>query len=457
MMIFKKLIYIILLLCGSLSSFSQEFSGKWQGDLKVGHSSLVFVIHISQEMGVWKASADSPDQGAFDIPAQVNITGNGIEVVIDGGIRYLGKLERADFIGGEFQQGAFKVKLDLLKSGDINKETKRVRSQRVIPPYSYDTVDVFFKNKYDDVQLSGTLTTPKQKGKFPAVILISGSGPQDRNESMMGHEPFRILSDYLTKNNIVVLRYDDRGVGKSQGNFMNATIENFSKDAMAGIDLLKGRPNVDMNKIGIIGHSEGGLIAELLAGQKLPSLSYIISLAGPAIAIDSLMVAQLYRIGQVAGMSEEALNHAMQINRINFEIVKSNKPYQEAMTAILDNMKIDATKLNSANQLELETLLLPSYRYFMRINPIPFIKKITIPVYAAFGSLDVQVPANENLKSLKSNLPFNRKTILKEYEGLNHLFQKATTGAVSEYAEISETMNNELLVDLVKWIHTVNK
>ncbi|WP_400262272.1 hypothetical protein ACFX5U_01005 [Sphingobacterium sp. SG20118] len=169
------------------------------------------------------------------------------------------------------------------------------------------------------------------------------------------------------------------------------------------------------------------------------------------------MVAQLYRIGQVAGMSEEALNHAMQINRINFEIVKSNKPYQEAMTAILDNMKIDATKLNSANQLELETLLLPSYRYFMRINPIPFIKKITIPVYAAFGSLDVQVPANENLKSLKSNLPFNRKTILKEYEGLNHLFQKATTGAVSEYAEISETMNNELLVDLVKWIHTVNK
>ncbi|MEN5234837.1 alpha/beta hydrolase family protein [Sphingobacterium faecium] len=442
----------------TITVFPQNFAGSWKGMLKVGNSNLTFVIHLSEEAGLWKATADSPDQGAFGIPAQAHINGNGIEVVIHGGITYIGKIEKENIIGGEFQQGAFRARLDLTKTEDIStaSKVKISRSQRIVPPYNYDTVDVNFRNKYDDVLLSGTLTSPKQKGKFAAVVLVTGSGPQDRNETLMGHEPFRILSDFLTKNNIVVLRYDDRGVGLSQGSFINGTIENFSKDAMAAIDFLKKRPNVDPNKIGIIGHSEGGLIAELLAGQKLPSLSFIVSLAGPAIPIDSLMVSQLYRIGKVAGMSDLALAHAQEINRKNFEIVKSNKPHKEAMAMILDNMKIDPAQLNSTSKLELETLLLPSYRYFMRIDPIPFIKKITIPVYAAFGSLDVQVPAEQNLNSLKSNLPTNPKTVLKEYEGLNHLFQKASTGAVSEYEHISETINNEVLLDLVKWIHALN-
>ena len=454
----KNIISLFLLLLSTITVFPQNFAGSWKGMIKVGNSNLTFVIHLSEEAGLWKATADSPDQGAFGIPAQAHINGNGIEVVIHGGITYIGKIEQENIIGGEFQQGAFRARLDLTKTEDIStaSKVKISRSQRIVPPYNYDTVDVNFRNKYDDVLLSGTLTSPKQKGKFAAVVLVTGSGPQDRNETLMGHEPFRILSDFLTKNNIVVLRYDDRGVGLSQGSFINGTIENFSKDAMAAIEFLKKRPNVDPNKIGIIGHSEGGLIAELLAGQKLPSLSFIVSLAGPAIPIDSLMVSQLYRIGKVAGMNDLALAHAQEINRKNFEIVKSNKPHKEAMAMILDNMKIDPAQLNSASKLELETLLLPSYRYFMRIDPIPFIKKITIPVYAAFGSLDVQVPAEQNLNSLKSNLPTNPKTVLKEYEGLNHLFQKASTGAVSEYEHISETINNEVLLDLVKWIHALN-
>ncbi|WP_447766469.1 alpha/beta hydrolase family protein [Sphingobacterium faecium] len=454
----KNIISLFILLLSTITVFPQNFAGSWKGMLKVGNSNLTFVIHLSEEAGLWKATADSPDQGAFGIPAQAHINGNGIEVVIHGGITYIGKIEKENIIGGEFQQGAFRSRLDLTKTEDIStaSKIKISRSQRIVPPYNYDTVDVNFRNKYDDVLLSGTLTSPKQKGKFAAVVLVTGSGPQDRNETLMGHEPFRILSDFLTKNNIVVLRYDDRGVGLSQGSFINGTIENFSKDAMAAIEFLKNRPNVDPNKIGIIGHSEGGLIAELLAGQKLPSLSFIVSLAGPAIPIDSLMVSQLYRIGKVAGMSDLALAHAQEINRKNFEIVKSNKPHKEAMAMILDNMKINPAQLNSASKLELETLLLPSYRYFMRIDPIPFIKKITIPVYAAFGSLDVQVPAEQNLNSLKSNLPTNPKTVLKEYEGLNHLFQKASTGAVSEYEHINETMNNEVLLDLVKWIHALN-
>ncbi|UIR55418.1 alpha/beta hydrolase [Sphingobacterium sp. SRCM116780] len=456
-MMVKYIVSIVLFLISAGTSFSQTFVGNWKGNLKVGNSSLTFVIHLNEQNAIWKATADSPDQGAFGIPAQAKVTGNGIEVMIEGGINYIGKLENANLIGGEFQQGSFKTKLDLEKTDEIVNQPKLVRSQQVKPPYNYDTVDVSFRNKYDNVQLSGTLTSPKQKGKFPAVILVSGSGPQDRNEALMGHEPFRVLADYLTKNNIVVLRYDDRGVGLSKGSFIDATIENFSKDAMAALDFLKKRPNVDLTKVGIIGHSEGGLIAELLAGQKLPGLSFIISLAGPAIPIDSLMVSQLYTIGKVGGMTEDALSQAMKINRKNFEIVKSNRPNQEAMAMILKNMNMDPNQMNSASKLDVETLLLPSYRYFMRIDPIPFIKKIKIPVYAAFGSLDVQVPARENLKSLKSNLPPNSRTVLKEYQGLNHLFQKATTGAVSEYANIKETINDELLVDLVNWIKTSTK
>ena len=250
------------------------------------------------------------------------------------------------------------------------------------------------------------------------------------------------------------MRVDDRGVGQSTGDFSNSTIENFSKDAISAFDYLKKLPQVDKAKVGIIGHSEGGLIAELLAGQHLPDLAFIVSLAGPSFSIDQLMVEQLYAVGKASGMTEQDLIKARTINTRNFAIVKSDLNTQDAYQQLLQNMSM-ANIGNSNKQMEREllTMLAPAYRYFMRIEPERYIAQIKVPVFAAFGTLDVQVPSTQNLKSLYNLLPKNSKTVLKEYKGLNHLFQKATTGQVSEYMDIQETMNPQVMTDVAEWIN----
>lgn len=315
--------------------------------------------------------------------------------------------------------------------------------------YPYDTLEVVFTNAYDDVQLAGTLSFPKKVGKYPAVILLTGSGAQNRDEEISGHKPFKVITDYLTQRGIVVLRYDDRGVGKSTGQFDNSTIGDFSKDALAALAFLKKQNQVDARKIGFIGHSEGGLIAALLAGQNMRDLSFIMSLAGPAISIDQLMVDQLYAIGKTSGMSEPALEAARRINEKNFAIVKGDLNNREAYKGLMENMKMVPGFTEHADLL---AMVSPAYRYFLRIEPEKYLKKITIPVFAAFGSLDVQVPSTRNLESLHRLLPRNPKSVLKEYEGLNHLFQQAQTGRVAEYAEIKETFNERVLSDMADWI-----
>ncbi|GGH21840.1 alpha/beta hydrolase [Sphingobacterium alkalisoli] len=316
-------------------------------------------------------------------------------------------------------------------------------------PYQYDTLEVVFTNTYDDVQLAGTLSFPADKGRHPAVIMLTGSGAQNRDEEMAGHKPFKVIADYLTRRGIVVLRYDDRGVGKSKGQFDNSTIGDFSKDALAALAYLKKQDHVDVHKIGFIGHSEGGLIATLLAGQNVRDLSFIVSLAGPAISIDQLMVDQLYAIGKASGMSDPALEAAREINEKNFAIVKSDLNNQEAYQALMENMKMVPGFKETPDLL---AMVSPAYRYFLRIEPERYLKKIKIPVFAAFGSLDVQVPATRNLESLYRFLPKNLKSVLKEYEGLNHLFQQAKTGQVTEYAQIKETFNERVLNDVADWI-----
>lgn len=323
------------------------------------------------------------------------------------------------------------------------------RAQDPQAPFPYQSKDVTFLNSYDNVNLAGTLTSPKREGRFPAVVLLTGSGPQNRDEELSGHKPFAVLSDYLSRQDIVVLRYDDRGVGESGGQFDNSTIGDFSKDALAALAFLKKQNQVDPHKIGIIGHSEGGLIATLLSGQQVPDLSFIISLAGPAISINNLMVDQLYAIGRASGMSAGELSAARKINERNFSVVKSTLNTREAYEAILDNMKFLSGAKGSSDIL---AMVSPAYRYFMRIEPERYVKEIKVPVFAAFGSLDVQVPATANLESLYRLLPQNPKSVLKEYEGLNHLFQQAETGLMDEYATIDETFNERVMHDMATWV-----
>lgn len=449
----KYLSIVLFLVLQSCVGYSQDLIGIWSGKLDFGVQKLSFVVHINQTDGKWIAKADSPDQSAFGIPFQIDVKGDSIFLNNPKGISlklkhgYDGKLK------GHFSQNGMTIPVVLEKGAAVIQPKSSVKFQTPKPPYVYDTVDVVIPNTYSDINLAGTITKPKAKGKYPAVILVTGSGPQDRDETLFGHKPFKVLADYLTQNGIIVLRYDDRGVGKSDGSFEKSTIDDFSKDALSALDFLKKQPNVDINKIGIIGHSEGGLIANLLSGQGVPNVSFIVTLAAPTIPIRDLMVEQLYSVGKSEGMSEFQLAMAKEINKKNFDVVKSNLGTEEAYAQLKKNMNIlEESDKNAAIRKEMLTLLAPAYRYFVRIDPTNFIKKIYIPVFGAFGTLDVQVPSTLNLRGYHDNLPKNSKTVLKEYDGMNHLFQKAKTGKVSEYAQIDETINEQVLKDIVGWI-----
>ena len=453
----RVLCFLLFFILQSCIGNAQTFEGTWKGSLVIQGQNLPLVFTLESNNGSWKGFMQSPAQSTAKIPiSKIVVNKDSIHISVGAiGLVYNG-IRFKDSISGVFRQGGFESALPLIRqsSGEIRKVL--ARSQVVNPPYLYDTTDVKIINKYDNVELAGTLTYPKKKGKYPAVLLLTGSGPQNRDEEIFGHQPFKVLADYLTKNGIVVLRVDDRGIGQSSGNFANSTIENFSKDAISAFDYLKKQPQVDKNKVGMIGHSEGGLIAELLAGQRLPDLSFIVLLAGPSFSIDKLMVEQLYAIGKAEGLSEESLARAKVINERNFEIVKGKLDTEEAYKQLQANMFREAVG-NDNKQLdrELMAMLHPSYRYFMRIEPERYLTSIQIPVFAAFGSLDVQVPADPNMKSLEELLPKNAKHVIVNYPGLNHLFQTAKTGKVAEYAEIPETFNLKVMSDISTWINSL--
>ncbi|HUH45644.1 MAG TPA: alpha/beta hydrolase, partial [Arenibacter sp.] len=259
-MIGKKVVLTLIIGFISLSGLGQDISGAWNGVLKVQGIQLRLVFNIDKTANGYIATMDSPDQGTNGIPVTTTSFDNSLLKIsiASAGIEYEGVLDQDHIINGNFRQAGQSFPLSLSKSEKVEKS---VRPQEPIKPYPYYEEEIYFENREDAVKLSGTLTLPRKDGFFPAVILISGSGPQNRDEELMGHKPFLVLSDYLTKNGIAVLRYDDRGVGASTGDFKTATSLDFSKDAEAGVQYLKTRKEIDTKKIGLIGHSEGGLIA----------------------------------------------------------------------------------------------------------------------------------------------------------------------------------------------------
>ncbi len=448
----KNYIVLVIVLLQTCWGYSQKFEGTWSGELNVQGVALPLVFHLENQTQ-WSGMMESPAQGTAKIPmSSIRVDEDSIFIEVAAiRLRYEGKMNEEGKLEGTVMQNGMKFPMLLSKSPYLAK--KRLRPQTPNPPYPYDTLDVHFKNKFDAEELAGTLTIPKGKGKFPAVVLVTGSGPQNRNSEVFEHQVFKVVADYLTKNNIVVLRYDERGVGASKGNYTTSTINEFSKDAISAVDFLKTQDKVNKHKVGIIGHSEGGLIALLLAGQQSADVDFIGVLAGPAISIDSLMVLQAYEVGKSAGMSEAHLEKARVVNRKNYAIVKSDLSAEHAYLQILENTSTLMPNMTEAQKSEVQMIVRPAYRYFMRIDPVPFVKQIRIPVFAAFGSKDIQVPPAPNMESLRHNLPLDNRNFLKVYEGLNHLFQKAKTGAISEYIENEETFNEDVLKDLSKWIN----
>lgn len=333
-------------------------------------------------------------------------------------------------------------------------------------PYPYYEEEVVFNNKEAKVSLAGTLTLPNKNGKFPVVILISGSGPQDRDESFMGHKPFLVLSDHLTKQGIGVLRFDDRGHGKSTGDFGNATTEDFSKDVLSAITYLKTRKDIDAKKIGLIGHSEGGIIASLVANNS-KDVAFMVLLASTGISGTELSVMQSKTLRQFPVKDELAYEKN---TRKAITIVTSNKSnteikreltthYNNFIRPILTSLNVPEEKINLFIKSQLKTSLKPWSRYFLQYNPADEIEKLKIPVLSLNGSKDTQVNAKINQEGIRKALikGGNKAYKIVELENLNHFFQECETGKMNEYRKIEQTISPKVLELVSSWVLNVVK
>lgn len=287
------------------------------------------------------------------------------------------------------------------------------------------------------------------------MILVTGSGPQDRDETIAGHKPFLVIADYLTKNGYVVLRYDDRGVGKSEGNFSEASTLDFATDTEAGINFLKKQKFVNRKKIGILGHSEGGMVAQIVAANN-KDIDFIISLAGPGIPNDQLMIIQKTALERAMGVPELSLKMNERVFGKIYEIAKKDTSNEVAEAEINNFLKNDPVYKNiPENQLQelIDQVLNKWFRAFIKYDPNEYFSKIKAKVLALNGEKDLQVTAKENLKGWKDGLPHNKNVTVKSYPDLNHLFQKAVTGLPNEYGEIETTIEPVVLEDILNWLN----
>ncbi len=348
----------------------------------------------------------------------------------------------------------------------IEKVPEINRPQEPKPPYQYIEKEVSIYNKVDDIELSGSLTIPSETGVFPVVVLVSGSGPQNRDEELLGHKPFLVIADFLTKKGIAVLRYDDRGVGKSKGNFNTATTYHLANDAESAVEFLKKNNNIDTNNIGIIGHSEGGMIAPIVASRN-KSVKFIVLLAGPGISGEKILLLQQVLISKAEGENEKQIEMNQNLNKKIYKVLKKEKDntkaskklrkiYEEFIEKFEPEQKV---ALASEKDVMIQHVTTDWFRNFLTFEPGNYLKKTKCAVLALNGEKDLQVPADINLNAIEKHLKIagNNNYVIKKYPNLYHLFQNTKTGALSEYGKLEETFSENVLEDIFKWIYTITK
>jgi len=426
---------------------------------------LRLVLRVTRLASGPRATLDSLDQGAQGIPID--------SVSFDGGVlkftsakidaSFTGKLDAAGAQAtGEFTQHGTGTPLTLAKT---DKVPERPRPQTPRPPFPYRAEEVAYDNAAAKLKLAGTLLVPDGAGPFPAALLITGSGPQDRDETLVGHKPFLVLADALARRGIAVLRVDDRGIGSSTGTFDTATSEDFAGDAAAGVAYLHGRKEIDVHHIGVIGHSEGGLIGPMVA-TRTKGVAFVVMLAGPGVPGADILIAQQDLISRAGGETDEvALARRRDDARRLFDLIKREKD-----PAVLDKkahalVEASLAKASDAEKKQmgdpvaagnalLARVLTPWFRYFLNYDPRPTLSRVRCPVLALNGEKDLQVPPKDNLAAVAAALKAggNRDVTTRELPGLNHLFQTARTGAPSEYGAIDETMAPAALTIIADWI-----
>lgn len=460
----KGIVWLILWLSTS-SLIAQDVTGAWGGTLDIQGTHLRVVFNVSQGPQGYTATMDSPDQGVLAVPvASTEIDGS---TTITFGlpaarITYRGVFKDS-LIVGTFTQNHRDFPLHLKRQP---KEAKGAsRPQDPVKPFPYISEDITFDNPKANITLAGTLTMPKGKARFPAVVLISGSGPQNRDEELMGHRPFLVLSDHLTRNGIAVLRYDDRGFGASTGDFGSATSADFATDVESAMAYLKSRSEINGNAIGLIGHSEGGLIAPMVAADS-KGVAFMVLMAGSGIRGDKLLLLQEELIERVLGTPETEIERMLETNAKLFDAIVNAKDDARLKSELRDILEEDGV-VNVPEGMTKEEFITaqidqftsPWVKYFLRYDPSNTLGKVKCPVLAINGEKDLQVPPKENLSAIRSAVQKggNTNVTTREYKDLNHLFQEAETGSPLEYATIEQTIAPIVLENITTWIKTQTK
>lgn len=446
----------------------KDIEGPWTGTLREGGMELSMVFNfIMTEADTVKATLDVPAQGAVNLPlGRVTFADDTLTVeapMIKG--QYSGVFSDDATLTGTWTQLGKKYPLDLKKNAA---PVTYNRPQEPVKPYPYREEEVTFRNDIENFDLAGTLTVPDGAGPFPAVVMITGSGQEDRNETVFSHKPFLVIADYLTRNGIAVLRYDDRGFGGSKGNAANATSSSFADDAAAAVTYLLGRPEINPGKIGLAGHSEGGMIAAI-AGSKNSNIAFIISLAGQGVSGYDILSRQTRDISLASGSTEKEAEEAWATNSSLYKIIMAQPDQRKAAKEALEwfNKDLDSKGLTPDERKEQTAAFTRGimqvnnawFRYFLSTDPAVFWKEVQCPVLALNGDKDLQVNYEQNLPAIKAAVTSggNKKVKTVVLPGHNHLFQHCTTGAPAEYITIEETFSPEALAIITKWIKKTMK
>ncbi len=443
--------------------------GSWTGGIEQG-GAVVLRLGVRFEIAAPGGVAgwlDSPDQGTRDIAVTaVTMVGDSVQFAVPSlGALFRGTADSARArITGTWTQGATSITLSLARA--TGRETF-VRPQDPSPPFPYTESEVAYDGA-GGLRLTGTLTVPGGEGPFPAVLLLSGSGAQDRDATMMGHRSFRVIADHLARRGIAVLRVDDRGVGGSAGNVMELTLADNARDAAAGVHFLRTHKGIDATRVGLIGHSEGGWVAPLLAAES-DDVAFVVMLAGPAVSPAELLAAQARGMLTAAGVP--LIEERVAMNAVVFDAIRREPDNERAIAAataatrdwlasqpdavaaaIRVGMESEAARAESARSLQLQTT--PWFRGLLAYDPAPALRAVRVPVLALFGERDLQVPAAQSAPLLREMWAAHPDGTVQVMEGLNHFFQHARTGLPTEYAQIEETFAVQALELIAVWIST---
>ena len=440
------------------NDLSETLTGTWEGTLSAGGQDLLIRFMISSADSGFSTAISVPQQNLYNHPADTISIYENQKVTIDFTslkASYQGTIDDS-IIKGIWKQSGASIMLNLEKISDTVSDRVK-REQEPTPPFPYTAQDIYFINDETGITFGGTVTVPNGKGPFPACILVSGSGQQNRDEEIFNHRPFLVLADALSRAGIAVLRYDDQGMGESGGDPLPATTFDFSHDAAAALDWLSGQSYVNQNAIGVIGHSEGGVIAAMLGAER-KDIDWLVLLAGPGVPGKELIAAQSEAIMRASHMSEQQIETTVSTNIKVYELAVGSLPEADKIAAI----RRELIKIGMASDqatAQTQALLIPWMKYFLALDPAQYLSQITIPVLALNGTKDLQVLHTQNLPAIEKSLQAagNTKFITKALPDLNHLFQPAVTGLVQEYGLIETTFDPSAISEITAWILETTK